>query len=271
MFLSKWREFPSAPCLAGKETWWQLASRFCWNRARSWQASELVSSLVRLRTNQHRGTCVWAVITSHALPCPCICWHAWDPERALHWCEKVTATFASYLRRLLDCSLCGGGLSGSKTADLQPDITNWNLDLNIGWCGWGSSHLLSAVPTYCKGLQLLDSQAVQFTITILLLSLCWQAQGQSPQLDHFQPDREPYDTKSESLPAATIERIPPKHPTMNQLNLLHDLQVLLLLLLLSSSSSSSPSPPPSSASSSSASSQSVQWLDYGLDHPVFES
>jgi hypothetical protein len=40
--------------------------------------------------------------------------------------------FASYLRRLLDCSLCGGGLSGSKTADSQPDITNWNLDLNIG-------------------------------------------------------------------------------------------------------------------------------------------
>ena len=34
MFLSEWREFPSAPCLAGKETWWQLASRFCWNCAR---------------------------------------------------------------------------------------------------------------------------------------------------------------------------------------------------------------------------------------------
>ena len=33
MFLSEWREFPSVPCLAGKETWWQLASRFCWNRA----------------------------------------------------------------------------------------------------------------------------------------------------------------------------------------------------------------------------------------------
>jgi len=28
MFLSNWLEFPSAPCLAGKETWWQLASRF---------------------------------------------------------------------------------------------------------------------------------------------------------------------------------------------------------------------------------------------------
>ena len=30
MFLSEWREFPSAPCLAGG-TWWQLASRCCWN------------------------------------------------------------------------------------------------------------------------------------------------------------------------------------------------------------------------------------------------
>ena len=33
MFLSEWREFPSAPCLAGKKTW-QLASRCCWNLAR---------------------------------------------------------------------------------------------------------------------------------------------------------------------------------------------------------------------------------------------
>ena len=34
MFLSEWCEFPSVPCLAGKETWWQLASWCCWNRAR---------------------------------------------------------------------------------------------------------------------------------------------------------------------------------------------------------------------------------------------
>ena len=48
-------KFPSALCLAGKETWWQLASRCCWNRARPWHASELVSFLVRLRTYQHPG------------------------------------------------------------------------------------------------------------------------------------------------------------------------------------------------------------------------
>ena len=33
MFLSEWREFPLAPWFAGKKTWWQLASRCCWNRA----------------------------------------------------------------------------------------------------------------------------------------------------------------------------------------------------------------------------------------------
>ena len=54
MFLSEWREFPSTPCLAGKTTWWQLASR-CWNRACPWHASELVSFLVGLRTYQHPG------------------------------------------------------------------------------------------------------------------------------------------------------------------------------------------------------------------------
>ena len=34
MFLSEWREFRLAPCLAEKKTWWQLTSRCCWNRAR---------------------------------------------------------------------------------------------------------------------------------------------------------------------------------------------------------------------------------------------
>jgi len=34
MFLSEWREFPSAPCLAGKQTWWHsntLLSNWCTN------------------------------------------------------------------------------------------------------------------------------------------------------------------------------------------------------------------------------------------------
>ena len=34
MFLSEWRELPSAPCLAGKKNWWQLTSWRSWNRAR---------------------------------------------------------------------------------------------------------------------------------------------------------------------------------------------------------------------------------------------
>jgi len=53
MFLSEWREFPSAPSLAEKKIWWQLASRCCWNNARPWHASELDSFLVGLRTYQH--------------------------------------------------------------------------------------------------------------------------------------------------------------------------------------------------------------------------
>jgi len=56
MFLPEWREFPLAPCLAEKKTWWQLASRCFWKSARPWHASELVSVLVGLRTYQHPGT-----------------------------------------------------------------------------------------------------------------------------------------------------------------------------------------------------------------------
>jgi len=38
-----------------KNTWWQLASLSCWNHARPWHASELVSFMVGLRTYQHPG------------------------------------------------------------------------------------------------------------------------------------------------------------------------------------------------------------------------
>jgi len=50
-----WISFGALPCRK-KKTWWQLASRYCWNRARPWHASELVSFLVGLRTYQHPGT-----------------------------------------------------------------------------------------------------------------------------------------------------------------------------------------------------------------------
>ena len=47
-----WISFGVLPCRK-KKTWWQLASRCCWNLARPWHASELVSFLVGLRTYQH--------------------------------------------------------------------------------------------------------------------------------------------------------------------------------------------------------------------------
>ena len=50
-----WISFGALPCRK-KKTLWQLASQCCWNRARRWHASELVSFLVGLRTYQHPGT-----------------------------------------------------------------------------------------------------------------------------------------------------------------------------------------------------------------------
>ena len=47
-----WIYFGALPCRK-KKTWWQLASRCCWNRALPWHASERVCVLVRLRTYQH--------------------------------------------------------------------------------------------------------------------------------------------------------------------------------------------------------------------------
>ena len=47
-----WTSFGAFPCKK-KKTWWQLASPCCWNRARPWHASELVSLMVGLRIYQH--------------------------------------------------------------------------------------------------------------------------------------------------------------------------------------------------------------------------
>ena len=53
MLLPEWREFPSAPCLAGKQkTWWQLASRCCWNGAR--RLTCFLSASVTIRDLQFR-------------------------------------------------------------------------------------------------------------------------------------------------------------------------------------------------------------------------
>ena len=48
-----WISFRPLPCRGEKKTWWQLASRCCWNRERPLHASELISFLVGLRTYQH--------------------------------------------------------------------------------------------------------------------------------------------------------------------------------------------------------------------------
>jgi len=49
-----WISFGTVPCRE-KKSWWQLASRCCWNRACPWHGSELISFLVGLRTYQHPG------------------------------------------------------------------------------------------------------------------------------------------------------------------------------------------------------------------------
>ena len=47
-----WISSGALPCRK-KKTWWQLASRCCWNRTRPLHASEFISFLVGLRTYQH--------------------------------------------------------------------------------------------------------------------------------------------------------------------------------------------------------------------------
>ena len=53
MLLSEWREFPSAPCLAGKRNLMTARVSILLKSRASRYASELVSFLVGLRTYQH--------------------------------------------------------------------------------------------------------------------------------------------------------------------------------------------------------------------------
>jgi len=55
----KWISLGTLFCRGG--SWWQLASRCCWSRARPSQASELVSFLVGLRTYLHLGINVLSI------------------------------------------------------------------------------------------------------------------------------------------------------------------------------------------------------------------
>jgi len=57
-----WVSFVALPCM--KKTWWQLESRCCWNHARPWHVSELVSFLVGLRTYQHPTKVMWCYRSS---------------------------------------------------------------------------------------------------------------------------------------------------------------------------------------------------------------
>jgi len=55
--------FGALPCRK-KKTWWQLASRCCWNRACPWLGSEFVSFLVGLRTYRHPCPISYILTTS---------------------------------------------------------------------------------------------------------------------------------------------------------------------------------------------------------------
>ena len=57
-----WISFGALSCRK-KKTWWQLASRYCWNRARLWHASEFVSFLVGLKTYQHTSNLTGRILT----------------------------------------------------------------------------------------------------------------------------------------------------------------------------------------------------------------
>ena len=76
-----WISFNALPCRKIKKTWWQLASRCCWNRAHPWHASELVSFLDGLRTYQLPGICkgadTLAVVDKMVAGKVMLCMYAW--------------------------------------------------------------------------------------------------------------------------------------------------------------------------------------------------
>ena len=90
-----WISFGALPCKK-KKNLMTLASRCCWNRARPWHASELVSFLVGLRTYRHPVlpnicdagvlTCVFTIHDAPFLKLP----YRLGFYRTGCWCECVS-------------------------------------------------------------------------------------------------------------------------------------------------------------------------------------
>ena len=95
-----------------KITRWQLAPRCCWNCARPWHSSELVSFLVGLRTYQHPSVysdvCLFPQLAFFLLVCPPLSWAAFLFIRSLRLCccwhlilsrlASVTSVSFNYIR-----------------------------------------------------------------------------------------------------------------------------------------------------------------------------
>jgi len=90
-FIHRGAEKSLVLALQEKKSWWQLACPCCWNRARPWHTSELVSFLVGLRTYQHPGISTnhwknnWDASTENSAPS-----FRWQPPCCVRTQQLVT-------------------------------------------------------------------------------------------------------------------------------------------------------------------------------------
>jgi len=187
MFVSEWREFPSAPCLAGEEIWWQLAFRCCWNRARPWRASELVSFLVvGLRTYQHPVNCHFVLLFLFYTFC-LLCVHD-------TYCDILT--FSATSRRIVFYSafrFLGTNMCLQMESKRQPEVASlckipkqlYVLSFTL----WTSP--LSDIPKHLAAVVSFPLNMVVFRSAVDCISHWvaeWQSGGEADTLLHLRSD-----------------------------------------------------------------------------------
>jgi len=108
-----WISFDALPCR--KNSWWQLVSRCCWNRARPWYASELVSFLVGLRTYQYPGNL-------YIIP-PSTCLGQKNLLKWNNYCGLFQCLLIPYRRLVTICNTC----CNNKHIIIFPTCCLWRL------------------------------------------------------------------------------------------------------------------------------------------------
>ena len=129
-----WISFGALSCRGGG-TWWQFASRCCWNRARPWHAFELVSFLIGakdLSAPRYVVDSSW-IVMAHGDAREGKWWGNWRME----WVASTLHTTSEH------------DVSSITTADAHTSAASSRLNWRPRWFKWTRPFCRKTKPGFC--------------------------------------------------------------------------------------------------------------------------